>query len=267
MSTETKSLSRIDVLKNIMKAPSVIEQFDNALKENRGPFVASIIDLYNSDKTLQRCDPKQVVMEALKAATLKLPINKQMGFAYIIPYRKGKDEVIPQFQMGYKGYIQLAMRTGQYRIINADVVLEGEYRKKNKLTGEFDLSGEPTSEKIIGYFAYFEMLNGFSKTLYMDLEKVTAWAKRYSKSYGKETSPWHTNFDEMAIKTCLRNLLSHWGFLSVELMSAMNQDQESDSVDDRVDQEMTEKANKSQMDFTEAEEAEVVDDNERKPNF
>lgn len=253
----------------MLKAPSVQEQFDNALKENRGPFVASIIDLFNSDKTLQKCDPKQVVMEALKAATLKLPINKQMGFAYIIPYKKGREEVIPQFQMGYKGYIQLAMRTGQYRIINADVVLEGEYRKKNKLTGEFDLSGEATSEKIIGYFAYFEMLNGFSKTLYMTSEKVVAWAKRYSKSYGNDKSPWVTNFDEMAIKTCLRNLLSHWGFLSVELMNAMNQDQEADSIDTKVENEMAERANKTEMDFSEAEEAEVVEEesNERKPNF
>lgn len=256
----------------MLKAPSVQEQFDNALKENRGPFVASIIDLYNSDATLQKCDPKQVVMEALKAATLKLPINKQMGFAYIVPYnskqKDGSYKVVPQFQMGYKGYIQLAMRTGQYRIINADVVYEGEYRKKNKLTGEFDLNGDATSEKIIGYFAYFEMLNGFSKTLYMTSDKVVAWAKRYSKSYGYDKSPWKTNFDEMAIKTCLRNLLSHWGFLSVELMSAMNQDVESDSTDQRVESEIKENANKKEMDFSEAEEAEVVEDlDERGPNF
>lgn len=228
--------TKIDALKSILKAPSVQEQFQNALKENSGAFVASVIDLYNGDNNLQQCEPKEVVMEALKAAVLKLPINKSLGFAYIIPYNnsvKGQDgtwtkKLQPQFEMGYKGYIQMAMRTGQYRFINADMVYEGELREANKLTGEIDFTGQRKNDNVIGYFAYIELLNGFSKTLYMTKERITAHAKKYSKSYGGSSSPWTKHFDEMCLKTVLKNLLSHYGFLSVEMMAAFDNDEQPD---------------------------------------
>ncbi len=234
----------IDVLKSTLKAPSVEEQFRNALKENSGAFVASIIDLYNGDQYLQKCDPKEVVMEALKAATLKLPINKNLGFAWIVPYRS-QGVQRPQFQMGYKGYIQLAMRTGQYRIINADIVYEGELQRVKKLTGEINFDGEKKSDKIEGYFAYIEMINGFSKTLYMSKEQIEAHAKKYSKSYAHSNSAWKTNFDEMAMKTVLRNLLSHYGFLSVEMMTAMDNDIKAES--EVRDEEIMQHANKEEI--------------------
>jgi recombination protein RecT len=218
---------KIDALKNILKAPSVDEQFRNALQENSGTFVASVIDLFNGDKTLQDCDPKQLVMEALKAATLKLPINKALGFAWLVPY-KSKQGVIATFQIGYKGYIQLAMRTGKYRIINADMVYQGELRTVNKLTGEIDFSGKKQSDRVEGYFAYIELLNGFSKTLYMSKENIIAHAKKYSKSYDYSASAWQTDFDAMATKTVIRNLLSHYGYLSVEMMGAIESDIASD---------------------------------------
>jgi recombination protein RecT len=239
----------VDVLKSMMAADSVQEQFRNALKDNSGPFVASVIDLYNGDAYLQKCDPKAVIMECLKAATMKLPINKSLGFAYIVPY--GNE---PQFQIGYKGLIQLAMRTGQYRIINADVVYEGEYRSMSKLTGEFDMSGQKTSDVIVGYFAHIEMLNGFSKTLYMTKEKVLAHAKKYSKSFSKDSSPWKKEFDAMAIKTVLRNLLGHYGFLSVDMITAFDGDRD---VADEVAGEVSANANKESFGF---DEAEVVND-------
>jgi recombination protein RecT len=228
--------TKIEALKSILKAPSVQEQFQNVLKENAGAFVASIIDLYNGDNYLQQCEPKEVVMEALKAAVLKLPINKSLGFAYIIPYNnnvKGQDgtwqkKVQPQFQIGYKGLIQMAMRTGQYRFINADMVYEGELRDANKLTGEIDFSGQKKNENIVGYFAYIELLNGFSKTLYMTKERVLSHAKKYSKSFEGKNSPWTNHFDEMALKTVLKNLLGHYGFLSVEMMAAFDNDEQPD---------------------------------------
>lgn len=228
--------TKIDALKSILKAPSVQEQFQNALKENSGAFVASVIDLYNGDNNLQQCEPKEVVMEALKAAVLKLPINKSLGFAYIIPYNNStKNEagqwvkkVQPQFQIGYKGLIQMAMRTGQYRFINADLVYSGEIREVNKLTGEIDFSGKKTGDTVEGYFAYIELLNGFSKTLYMTKERVTAHAKKYSKSFDGKNSPWTVHFDEMALKTVLKNLLGHYGFLSVEMMTAFDSDEQPD---------------------------------------
>jgi len=212
----------IDKLKNILAAQSVKEQFEAVLQENAGAFVASIIDLYNTDRTLQMCDAKNVVMEALKAASLKLPINKQLGFAWIVPYRDSKTgQYVPAFQLGYKGYIQLCMRTGAYRYINADVVYEGELVKNDKLTGEIEIDPEQrTSNKKIGYFAFIETLNGFRKTLYMTVEEVTKHAQQHSKSYNNKNSVWATDFDAMALKTCLRLLLSKYGVMSVEMQRA-----------------------------------------------
>jgi len=225
--SKTTALTRpIDKLKNILAAQSVQEQFQSVLKENAGAFVASIIDLYNTDRTLQMCDPKNVVMEALKAASLKLPINKQLGFAWIVPYRDSKTgQYIPTFQLGYKGYVQLCMRTGAYRYINADVIYEGELVKHDKLTGEIEIDpSKRTSDKKIGYFAFIETLNGFRKTLFMTVEEVTKHAQQYSKSYGSKNSVWATDFDAMALKTCLRLLLSKYGIMSVEMQRAYIED-------------------------------------------
>lgn len=228
--SKTTALTRpIDKLKNILAAQSVQEQFQSVLKENAGAFVASIIDLYNTDRTLQMCDPKNVVMEALKAASLKLPVNKQLGFAWIVPYRDGRTgKYIPTFQLGYKGYIQLCMRTGAYKYINADVVYEGELVRHDKLTGEIEIDPEQRkSDKKIGYFAFIETLNGFRKTLYMSIDEITKHAQQYSKSYSSKNGVWATDFDAMALKTCLRLLLSKYGVMSVEMQRAY--------IDDSVD--------------------------------
>lgn len=255
----------VDLLKATINAPSIQEQFKNALGEHKDTFVASLIDLYTGDKSLQTCKPSAIIIEALRAATLRLPLNKALGFAYIVVYNNsvkvtneqtGREEWIkvptPTFIPGYKGYIQLAMRTGQYRTINADVVYEGEVRKANKLTGEIAFDGEKTSDKIIGYFCYFELLNGFSKTLYVTVEDMAAYAKRYSPSVKKETTVaqliakandgiigkkvgWEGNFNDMALKTVIRRLLSKYGYLSVEMQNAMAHDVEDEAMSNRND--------------------------------
>lgn len=237
---------KVDVLKGILNAPSIQEQFGNSLKENKDAFKSSLIELYAGDKYLQGCDPKAVVMEALKAATMKLPINKALGFSYIVPF-KG----VPVFQIGYKGLIQLALRTAAYRTINADVVYEGELVKVNKLTGEIDLSGEKKSEKIVGYFAHIELTNGFAKTMYSTREQVTAHAKKYSKSFGNSSSAWQTDFDAMAKKTLLRNLLSHYGYMSVEMINAIDSDMKADSAE--REEAIIEKANTRSLNMDEVE--------------
>lgn len=254
----------VDLLKATINAPSIQEQFKNALGEHKDTFVASLIDLYTGDKSLQTCKPSAIIIEALRAATLRLPLNKALGFAYIVVYNNsvkvtneqtGREEWIkvptPTFIPGYKGYIQLAMRTGQYRTINADVVYEGEVRKVNKLTGEIAFDGEKTSDKIIGYFCYFELLNGFSKTLYVTVEDMAAYAKRYSPSVKKETTVaqliakandgiigkkvgWEGNFNDMALKTVIRRLLKY-GYLSVEMQNAMAHDVEDEAMSNRND--------------------------------
>lgn len=274
---------KVDVLKNMLNAPSVMEQFNNALAKSAPTFVASVIDLYNGDTNLQQCEPKAVVMEALKAAVLKLPINKALGYAFIIPFNNSvKDDkgnwvkkMVPTFQMGYKGYIQLAMRTGQYRTINADVVYEGELRKANKLTGEIAFDGEKKSDKVVGYFCYFELLNGFSKTLYMTVEQMAEHAKRYSKGLKKETTVesllnlsnlpvapdsktvgWMGNFHGMAVKTVIRNLLGKYGYLSVEMQQAIVNDTDGDTAESR-DSLVHENGNAQVFDATDVQYEEV----------
>jgi recombination protein RecT len=225
--------------------------------------VASVIDLYNSDSYLQQCEPKEVVMEALKAAVLKLPLNKSLGFSWLVPYNNSvkttngwQKKLVPTFQIGYKGYIQLAMRTGQYKTINADKVFEGEIRTVDKLTGEIDFTGEKQSDTVVGYFAHIVLINGFSKTLYRTKEEIIEHAKRFSKSYNAKSSAWATDFDAMAIKTVISNLLSHYGFLSTEMIGAFDGEMKSDHKDD-YQQDVDLHANKQVIDF---DDAEVVDE-------
>lgn len=258
MANEIQKQERpIDLMKSVINAPSVQEQFQNALGEHKDAFVASLIDLFTGDKQLQTCKPALVIAEALRAATLRLPLNKALGFAYIIVFNNSVKNAdgswskvpTPTFVPGYKGYIQLAIRTGQYRIINADFVYEGEMRKVSKLTGEIALDGEKKSDKIIGYFCYFELLNGFNKTLFMSVEDMAAYALRYSPSFKGSKKPsadaliklaqanqpsskvgWEGNFNDMALKTVIRRLLSKYGYLSVEMQNALSKDVEDSQM-------------------------------------
>lgn len=246
-------------LKAVLNAESVQEQFQNALAENKDLFIASIIDLYNGDKSLQECNPNAIVMEALKAAVLDLPVSRSLGFAYIVVYKNKKkvtdphtgrvDYVTvptPTFIPGYKGYIQLAMRTGQYRTINADMVYEGELRTVNRLSGEVALDGKRTSDKVVGYFCYFQLLNGYSKTLFMSVEEMAKYAKRYAPGIKKETTVaqliakandgivsksvgWEGNFNDMALKTVIRRLISKYGYLSIKMQNAIGHDTEAEN--------------------------------------
>jgi len=262
-SVVTRPKTAIEKMKDTIAMPSVQEQFKNALADNSALFVASLIDVYASDTYLQKCEPGLVIMEALKAATLRLPINKSLGFAYIVPYDKSVkvgDQWVkkstPQFQIGYKGYIQLAQRTGQYRYLNADVVLDGELKGHDKLTGTIDLSGETSTGEVIGYFAHIETVTGFRKTVYWSKSRVEAHALRYSQAYQadvkskKQNSPWSKQFDEMATKTVLKALLSKYGVMSVEMVAAMTADTSDETTpEQRLDIDVTESANKDFLDI------------------
>lgn len=228
---EQRQISPINQMKNLLANQGIQNLFADALKENKDRFLASIIDLYNGDTYLQNCDPKEVAMEALKAATLNLPINKSLGYAYIVPF-KNKGKLTPQFQIGYKGLIQMAQRSGQYKALNAGILYEGMEVKRDYLKGTFEIVGEPKSDKAIGYFAYFQLLNGYEKALYMSKEDITNHAKRYSQSFGSDYSPWKNQFDEMAQKTVLRRLLSKYGVLTTEFEKAVisEEDKELESV-------------------------------------
>lgn len=253
-----KTNKPVDMLKTILKADSVQEQFQNAMGAHKDAFVASLIDLYTGDTALQKCKPQQVVMEALRAATMKLPINKALGFAYIVVFNNSvkmpdgswQKVPTPTFIPGYKGYIQLAMRTGQYKTINADVVYDGEISGYNKLAGTIEFNGKKKSDKVIGYFAYIEMLNGFAKTLYMSVEDMAGYALRYSPSFKGRNKPtveslvksaqtdapsnkvgWEGNFSDMALKTVIRRLISKYGYMSIEMQNAVINDVNAESAE------------------------------------
>jgi len=224
-------MTPIESMKSVINMPSVQEQFKNALADTAPLFIASLIDVFGSDGYLQQCEPKAVIMEALKAATLKLPLNKGLGFAYLLPF-KNKGKMTPTFCVGWKGYVQLAMRSGQYKIINVGMVYDGELRSIDKLSGEVDLGGQKKSDEVVAYFSHFKLINGFTKTLVWTKESVYLHAERYSRAFQydlrekKQLSLWSTDFDSQAMKTMIRQILSKWGILSVEMISAIANDKE-----------------------------------------
>ena len=253
----TPAQQNITNFKKMVDGNYVQTQLKQVLKENAGTFATSLMEVYTNDKQLQTCDPKAVIQEAVKAASLKLPLNKQLGYGYILVFNNWDKNLrkavpTPTFVPGYRGFIQLAMRTGQYRNINADCVFEGELRGKDKLSGAIDLNGEKTSDKVVGYFAHFELLNGFAKTFFMSIEQMANFALTYAPVFkGMKDKPtvdslidlaneqivkgpvqgqtgWKANFNAMAQKTVLRNLLSKYGFLSIEMMNAISMDEKQD---------------------------------------
>ena len=206
----------------------------NELLGKRAPqFVTSLISAVNVNAMLANCAPESVVNAALTAASMDLPINQNLGFAYLIPYKNKTGEVC-QFQMGYKGFIQLAQRSGYYKTINATDVREGEVTKKDRLSGEIEFNWienetERTKAKIIGYVAYFRLLSGFEKTFYMSKDELLSHATKYSKNYAKYNSGlWADNFDAMAKKTVLKLLISKFGPLNTQLEDAIQKDQTVD---------------------------------------
>lgn len=216
-----------------VESENIKQKFQEVLDKGAGAFVTSILSLVKSTPQLAAADPKTVISAAMTAATLKLPINPNLGFAYIVPY---KDTAT--FQMGYKGYIQLAMRTGQYKTINASVVYEGQIEDVDFVTGEI-IRGKKKSDKVVGYVAYFELINGFSKMVYMSHEDMMRHALTYSqaykgdKKYGKTNSVWSTNFEAMGLKTVLKQLISKYGIMSIDMQGAgLETALSADSTDD-----------------------------------
>lgn len=198
-------------LKGMLEMPAYKNKFNEMLGKKAAGFMSSIIAVTNNNKYLAKANPATVIGAAAQAAMLDLPINQSLGFAYIVPY--GNEA---QFQLGYKGYIQLAQRSGQYVDIGAKTVYEGELEYENRLLDKFKF-GERTGDKVIGYLAYFRLTNGFEKMLFMELDDMIAHAKKYSKNYKGGTDKWGlTDFNTMAEKTVLKRLLSKYGPLSIE---------------------------------------------------
>jgi recombination protein RecT len=219
--------NELAVIKNYMRSDVVKSGFSEILGERgASAYIASVVIAVSNSEQLQRCTPKSIAVSAMRAAALRLSVDPSLGKAYLMPFKDMATLVV-----GYKGLIELATRTGKYRYINVGPVYEGETVEEDRISGLHKLSGHRKGDKIIGYIAAFEMLNGYAKTLYMTLEEIHAHARKYSKSYDNPNSLWKKNPEVMERKTPLRILLQTWGYLDqTDALVAMQSD-EDDAID------------------------------------
>ena len=219
------------VLKDLVNSDYVKSRFAEVMGEKAPAFLASVLNATRTNPALKDCDPQSVISSAMVAATLDLPIDGSLGFAALVPYRN-KGVQVAQFQIMTKGFVQLALRSGQYRTINVGPVYSDEFEGFDIITGEVKIHltiggfrSKDDNAQIVGYVAYFRLVNGYECTRYWPMDKILAHGKRYSKSFDKEYGLWKTDLPAMAAKTVLKNTLSKWGILSTTMQMAVKVDQ------------------------------------------
>lgn len=219
------------LMNSMLDSEGYKKRFDELLGARAPQFVSSVVSLVNADKNLQRAfyeAPVTVIQAALKAATFDLPIDPNLGYAYIVPFNNKKEDGTKRmeatFIMGWKGMNQLALRTGAYKIINVTDVRQGELKSYNRLTEEIAITFEDDEDvrdtlPIIGWVGYFRLMNGAEKTIYMTRKQVENHEKKFRKSQymGKG---WREDFDAMAAKTVFRKLIGKWGLMSIDYQNA-----------------------------------------------
>lgn len=227
-----------------LTSDAVKSQINKVIGSSNGDrFVSSIISAVQANASLKECTSPSIVSAALLGYSLKLSPSPQLGQYYLVPFynrKKGVSEA--QFNLGYKGYIQLALRSGQYKKLNVLAIKEGELINYNPLDEEIEVKliddeEERENTKTIGYYAMFEYLNGFKKTMYWSKAKMESHALKYSQGYKakKGYTFWEKDFDSMAYKTMLRQLISKWGIMSIDMQSALDSDMGVIKEDGTVD--------------------------------
>ncbi|MBQ9437646.1 MAG: recombinase RecT [Lachnospiraceae bacterium] len=235
----------------ILASENVKKRFEEVLGDKAGQFMASIVNVVSGSPKLKECSPNSIIGAAFVASTYDLPIDGNLGFSAIVPYnnstwnpqtRQKESHMEAQWQIQYKGLIQLAIRSGYYEKMNYSVVYEDEVKSYNPITGEVefveDFSGckdrnSGDEKKVAGYYAWFKLKTGFSHDLFMTRQAVDNHARKYSSSYRSDLkynsskSLWSTNFEVMALKTVIKLLLSKWGILSVDMQRAIQDDQKT----------------------------------------
>lgn len=208
------------------------EYLASVLGEKKQAFVNNMTALVSNDKALQSCDPMSLMFAALKVTSLDLPLDNNLGFAHVIPYKNSKEnKTEAQVQLGYKGIAQLAIRSGQFEIINVTDVREGELKGRNRMTGELEFDwivddAARLKAKVIGYVGYFKLLSGYSKTTYWSIAELEQHGVKYSQSFKRGYGVWKDNFDAMAKKTVLKLMLNKGDApMSVEMQQAIKYDQ------------------------------------------
>jgi recombination protein RecT len=216
-------------LQQLMNSGAVVKKMNDVLgsEKKASSFISSVISVSQNNKLLRNAEPMSILSSAMVAATLDLPVVPTLGMAYLVPY-KG----VCSFQIGYKGILELAMRSGEFRNIIDEVVYDGQLVKKNKFTGEYVFDEDSIKlddkgqAKPIGVMARFDLINGYSKTIYWSLEEIEAHAKRFSQAYRSGyDSPWKSDFWQMAKKTVLKSLLNKYAPKSVAMQTALKFDQ------------------------------------------
>lgn len=214
-----------------MSQEGVKAQINKVVGKNSERFVASIISAVNQTPALQECTNKSILAGALVGEALKLSPSPVLGNYYLVPFNDRNKGKVAQFQLGYKGYIQLALRSGQYKKLNVMAIKEGELIRFDPLNEDIEVNliadeVERENAETIGYYAMFEYINGFRKAMYWSKEKMEAHAMKYSKGYQakKGYTFWEKDFDAMAYKTMLRQLISKWGIMSIDMVTALDAD-------------------------------------------
>lgn len=231
METQVQYTPKVYPIKQYFAAPAIRAKFEEMLGKRASQFITSVLQIANSNEYLKNADPESIYNAAATAATLDLPLNNNLGFAYIIPYGKKA-----QFQMGYKGFIQLAQRSGKFKAIYASKVCEGQLIEEDPLKGFiFDWKAKK-SDIVIGYAARFELLNGFESILYMTISDLQKHGKKYSQTFKAGGGLWSTDFESMAIKTVIKQLLSKYAPLSIEMQTAVIADQAVVKIDPETEE-------------------------------
>ena len=246
-SLTAKSEQRLGITA-FLNSEKVLGNIEQALGTvNKQRFITSVISAVNNNTALSECTNQSILSGALLGESLKLSPSPQLGQYYLVPFNDKNKGKVAQFQLGYKGYIQLAIRSGQYKKLNVLAIKEGELIRFDPLTEEIEvklIEDEETREQAetIGYYAMFEYINGFRKAIYWSKKKMEAHALKYSKGYQakKGYTFWEKDFDGMAYKTMLRQLISKWGIMSIEMQNAIDSDMaviNEDGTKDYVDNE------------------------------
>ena len=242
--SENKLATQKTTVKSLLESESVKTRIEEILGKNAATFATSVIQIQQSNKLLVNADPQSIIGAALTSATLNLPLNNSLGYAYLIPFNErqsnGSYLSKAQFQIGYKGFHQLAMRSGQFKTIHATDVKEGEIESRDRSTGEMTFNfiekdDEREKTATIGYISYFKLLNGFEAYHYMSSKEMEKHAKKFSQTYKKGFGLWKDDLYSMALKTVLKLLLSKKAPLSIDMQKAVETDQASFKNEDEFE--------------------------------
>jgi recombination protein RecT len=218
-------------VKDYIKQDQIVQNFRDVLGNHQAnAYISSVLIAVANSQALQECTPVSVVSSALRAATLRLSCDPGTGQAYLVPF-KGRCTLV----IGYRGLMDMALRTGKYRYLNVGKIYEGEEIIEDRLTGMHSLAGGKKSNTVIGYLLYFELMSGYRKSVYMTVEEIAAHAARYSKSL--DSGPWKTHREQMEKKTILRMGLGKWGYFDPHDQAMITQLEQSEEI---VDAEIVE---------------------------